>query len=513
MNEKDDKDMDELMYYSPFSNQNKNQKSSKIKINPDNDSIFTVVIRLPYHKSFSFEVPQTWTTRKLLSFIKSTFKVEFKKSTPFFVFHGHSLSSTSESPLKDYFQPDKINVVIVTLKKFNQENNDENAQNNFFLKTNKEVFKSDEFCEMEKNVIDDYFKIFKNNSINNFPFMNPAYNHRREQIISNSSLDRLAAFEPIPLEEFPTRNYFQLNIIFKCFISFFAFGIYIKGFNFILFLSVLIGYYWYCINNVIDDFYKKKIQEIGISEEDYRQIKNGTVLKINGLNNKRGIFIIEKQEENDKKEKDEKKEEKKDTNTKDSTNINREANIKNDIEEDLKEEDKKDANIINEEMKGIDNTNIKENEKSPLLNNLNDIITNNNLRGQNNNIFKRDEKEVDKKEENKKEENKKEEDKKEEVNVQEEVRRESALEIMWEIIRVFFISSIPALCDEYEANNPMPINNNNNNDNNDNDDNNNDENNNNNNILNNFFNNFNNNNNNINNDINNNENNDNRQAD
>ena len=228
-------------------------------------------------------------------------------------------------------------------------------------------------------------------------------------------------------------------IIFKCFISFFAFGIYIKGFNFILFLSVLIGYYWYCINNVIDDFYKKKIQEIGISEEDYRQIKNGTVLKINGLNNKRGIFIIEKQEENDKKEKDEKKEEKKDTNTKDSTNINREANIKNDIEEDLKEEDKKDANIINEEMKGIDNINIKENEKSPLLNNLNDIITNNNLRGQNNNIFKRDEKEVDKKEENKKEENKKEEDKKEEVNVQEEVRRESALEIMWEIIRVFFI--------------------------------------------------------------------------
>ena len=68
--------------------------------------------------------------------------------------------------------------------------------------------------------LDDYIKIFQNNTINTFPLMNPAYNHRREQIKINSALEKIAAFEPVPLEEFPTRNYFQLNIIFKCFISF-----------------------------------------------------------------------------------------------------------------------------------------------------------------------------------------------------------------------------------------------------------------------------------------------------
>lgn len=36
--------------------------------------------------------------------------------------------------------------------------------------------------------------------------MNPAYNHRREQINLNSELEKLAAFEPVPLEDFPREN-------------------------------------------------------------------------------------------------------------------------------------------------------------------------------------------------------------------------------------------------------------------------------------------------------------------
>ena len=167
-------------------------------------------------------MPQIWNTKKLISFIQSTFKPEFKKNSPIFIFHGNNLSPFSETPLKDILQTDKINHVIITLKNQIQDNLNENTQNvsnknNLFLKSNKEVFKSDEFCKMEKYAIDDYFKIFKNEAKNNFPLMNPSYNNRREQITSNSTLDKLASFEPAPLEDFPFRNYFQLNIIFFLF--------------------------------------------------------------------------------------------------------------------------------------------------------------------------------------------------------------------------------------------------------------------------------------------------------
>ena len=527
MNEKDYRDMDDQMEFSPFNIQNANSKSTKKKITSNVDSLFTVVIHFPSHKSYSFEAPQNWTTKKLISFVKSTFNKEFNKCSPMYIYHGKSLSPTSESLLKEYFQSDKINHVIITLKRVSQEiRNDEN-QNNLIFKTNKDIFKSEEFIEMEKSVFDDYLKIFKNNSINNFPFMNPAYNHRREQIKINSTLEKLAAFEPVPLEEFPFRNYFQFNIIFKCIISFFAFGIYIKGMNFVIFLSVLIGYYWYCINNVIEEFYKKKIQAIGISEEDYKEIKNDGIMKLKELKNKKGIFIIENENEEDEKE--DTKEEGQNNLKNNNTNLNREANnIKNYIEEDLKEEKKDNIILGNNNNLNKDKENNKNiNEKTPLLNNLNDIITGkNNLRGQNNNInnniYRGDDNnnisnifnhrnninninninnKIEKKDEK-------------ENNEQVENRPESALNIIFEIISVFFISFIPSLCDEYEANNPLPANNYNynNNDNQENNNENNNDNINDNNIINNNNNNniFNDNiNNNINNDSNNIENNDN----
>ena len=551
-----EKDIDEPIDYSDINTQKDSLLFSKKKNNSDSESLFTIVIHLPNHKIYSFEVSQNWNTKKLISFIKSTFKLDFTKSTPIFIFHGNLLSPISETPLKEIFQLNKINHIVITIKKQNLENIDNNFQNNLNSKTNKEVFKTEEFCEMEKNIIDDYFKIFKNNSINNFPFMSPVYNLRRKQIPMNSTLERLAAFEPQPLEEFPARNYFQFHIIFKCIISFFAFGIYIKGFNFVLFLSVLIGYYWYCINNIIDEFYKKKIQEIGITEQEYRDIKNGGILKISGLKDSKGFFVIDNENENEENEEENEqnnKEDKKET-EKNDTNINREANniIKNDIEEDEKDEDKKDKKfneketLINnliyrkEEIKDLnDKNNEKEkaddkndNEKAPLLNSINEILIGNKLRGQNNNnnfnntfesnvnnnngindLFNNNN--IKKKDEN------------EQVKEQEheEIPRESTLVIILEIIKMFFISFIPALCDEFEANNPIPVNNHNhdhnqegnnenniNNNNNDNNINDNNINNNNNNIFNNNF--FNNNNNNINNNFNNNnENNDNQEDD
>ena len=182
-----EKDIEEPLEYSTLNNQ-KDQKEyfNLNKKNIDSDSLFTIVIHFPNKRTFSFEVPQIWTTKKLISFIKSTFNPEFKKSTSNFIYHGNLLSPFSESPLKDYFKLDKINHIVITLKNINQENNNENIQNNLNLKTNTEVFKSDEFIKLENSYMDDYFKIFKNNAINNFPIMNPSCNHRRQQIKNNS---------------------------------------------------------------------------------------------------------------------------------------------------------------------------------------------------------------------------------------------------------------------------------------------------------------------------------------
>jgi hypothetical protein len=492
-----EKDIEEPINYSSSNFAKDNVQSSNKDIKLESDSNFMMVIRFPNKKSFSLEIPKIWNTKKLLSFIMYTFKSEFNNSKLVFILKGNSLSPQSETPLKEILNSDKINYMTISLKSNIQENQNNHEINNLSLKTNKEVFNSDEFMEMEKSAIDDYIKIFKKNSVNTFPLMNPAYNHRREQISINSELEKLAAFEPVPLEDFPRGKYFQLKIIFKCFISFFAFGIYIKGFNFILFLWVLIGYYWYCVNNVIDEFYNKKIQEIGITEEEYKRIKNEGINEYKGLGQGKELFIInDENEDNEAKNKgdDEQKKvgDKKGNNISDN-NINKTINeLKNDIEEDLKdkEDDKKETNKINsfvlnkEDDKNIeDNKRENENninEATPLLNNINDILTGNNLRGRNNNnrinngnigennrinninndIFGQ----------NNSEDNR---DNKNENENQEANRPESAIEIIYQIISVFFLSFIPVWCDEFEANNPISVNNNhhddeNNNENNDN---------------------------------------------
>ena len=532
-----EKDIEEPINYSSSNFAKDNVQSSNKDIKLESDSNFMMVIRFPNKKSFSLEIPKIWNTKKLLSFIMYTFKSEFNNSKLVFILKGNSLSPQSETPLKEILNSDKVNYMTISLKSNIQENQNNHDLNNLSLKTNKEVFNSEEFMEMEKNAIDDYIKIFKKNSVNTFPLMNPAYNHRREQINLNSELEKLAAFEPVPLEDFPRGKYFQLKIIFKCFISFFAFGIYIKGFNFILFLWVLIGYYWYCVNNVIDEFYNKKIQEIGITEEEYKRIKNEGINEYKGIGQGKELFIINDDNEDNEAKNKEENEQKKMGDKKSDNNINKTINeLKNDIEEDLKdkEDDEKESNNVNsfvlskEDDKNIEDKNEEKekekniNEATPLLNNINDIITGNNLRGRNDNynnrinnanIFGENNRinninniNNDIFGQNNNEDNR--DDNKNQNENQEANRPESAIEIIYQIISVFFLSFIPVWCDEFEANNPISVNNNNHDDenNNENNDNNNinNVNNNENNVNNdNNFNNDNNNINNINNDYNN----------
>ena len=449
---------------------------------------FTIVIHFSPTKSFSFTIPDTWDCRKLISFISLTFKSELRHKIPSFIFNGMKLPF-NETPLKEYLNSSKINHILITLQDRetmksqiidesteNKENNHEhkNKLKNIYSLSNNEIFKSEEFNNMEKSAIDDYNKIFKESTFNNFPIMSPAYNKRREQIKYDSQTERLAQFEPIPLEDFPFSNYFQLKILFKCFISFFALGIYIKGFNFVLFLFVLVGYYWYCINNIMDEFYRRKFQQIGLGEDEYKRIGK----EIKELGKKLGNLMGDK-DENEEEESDNENEnddEKKDENE-NVININKEGNnnINIDLEEEKKENDTfgkiDEVKIIKEPMKDLE---FKEETKQENDNKkLNENIKNANKKS-------------------KKKEEKKEEKNENEIEEQEEP---TPLQIAYQILYVFFISFIPPWCDEFEAQNPLPVNNppngNNNNNNNENQNNNNE-----NNINNNNFNN------NINNDIN-----------
>ena len=278
-----------------------NQKSIKIDStqNLDESNQYIIVIHFSLSKSFSFSIPTSWDSKKLISFIILTFKSELRHKIPAFICKGNLKLPFNETSLKDYLDISKVNHIMIALEdkesiqnQIQQENkgnkdkqilNKDKKENDLeyknilkaiFSLSNNEIFKSDEFADMEKNALDDYNKIFKENTFNNFPIMSPAYNKRREQIKYDSQTERLAQFEPIPLEDFPFSNYFQLKIIFKCIISFFALGIYIKGFNFVLFLFVLVIYYWYCINNIMEEFYKKKFQQIGLTEDEYKRIGN-----------------------------------------------------------------------------------------------------------------------------------------------------------------------------------------------------------------------------------------------
>ena len=476
-----DDQMDFIQYNQPF----QKSKSDNINYQETNQvSEFAVLLHFSSSKSFSFKIPNSWNTKKLISFISLTFKSEFRNSIPTFIYKGNALQNFSESLLKEYFEPLKLNHIIITLKDKEKNNSKEESSNKnnknildtLFSKSNKEVFKTEEFCDMEKYVMNDYQKIFKEDSLNNFPLMSPAYNQRREQIKYDPQTEKFAQFEPVPLEDFPLRNYFQLKIIFKCIISFFALGIYIKGFNFVLFLCVLVIYYWYCINNIIEEFYKKKFQEIGLNEDEYKRIGEeikdiGRKFGNFGMGNKEDYEEIEGESENEddngNKDGDDNEdiiyEEKSDENIS-NNNINKEANnnINIDFEEEMKDINYKDEknNEIKEPMKDLE---FKEEEKKEEINKENPQILNNNINkslneNKNNiNINNNRIKTLNKK--NKKKEQKKE---------KEEPEQETTLQIAYQILYLFFISFIPPWCDEFEAQNPIPPNNqhreNNNND-------------------------------------------------
>ena len=196
-----------------------NQKSIKIDStqNLDESNQYIIVIHFSLSKSFSFSIPTSWDSKKLISFIILTFKSELRHKIPAFICKGNLKLPFNETSLKDYLDTSKVNHIMIALEdkesiqnQIQQENkgnkdkqilNKDKKENDLeyknilkaiFSLSNNEIFKSDEFADMEKNALDDYNKIFKENTFNNFPIMSPAYNKRREQIKYDSQTERLA---------------------------------------------------------------------------------------------------------------------------------------------------------------------------------------------------------------------------------------------------------------------------------------------------------------------------------
>ena len=101
---------------------------------------------------------------------------------------------------------------------------------------------------MKQNEIDN-FNGYNNNIVNSFDAISkmPLFSGQlKERISHETRKSRLNVFsiEDGIIEDFPIRNYFKLEILFKLVMFFILFGFQIKGYNLPVFISLLIGYYW-----------------------------------------------------------------------------------------------------------------------------------------------------------------------------------------------------------------------------------------------------------------------------
>ena len=79
--------------------------------------------------------------------------------------------------------------------------------------------------------------------LNIFPFFHPSVMTRME-IAKNNDFSHLNNIQPMVIENFPVRGYFKFGLFFKLCLLFLLFAGNMKGYNFPLFVSFLVIYYW-----------------------------------------------------------------------------------------------------------------------------------------------------------------------------------------------------------------------------------------------------------------------------
>ena len=69
----------------------------------------------------------------------------------------------------------------------------------------------------------------------------------KDRVASETRKNRLNifSFEDTIIENYPFRDYFKFEVLFKLIMFFILFGFQIKGYNLPIFISLLVLYYWY----------------------------------------------------------------------------------------------------------------------------------------------------------------------------------------------------------------------------------------------------------------------------
>ena len=247
-------------------------------INENEDFCYNIILKfLPNVGTFSIEVPSYWSVKKLNKLIISTFEHDFKNTESIFIYKTKPLKKYFCLTLKELFNQNKTNLIIINFKE-----DSSNLKEQLTKIHSNEILTKNEFIDIENKLFNSYEKLYPKNQISykTFPIM--ASGLKRRIAIVNNKNKKFDYNDFGSFEKFPFKNYFQVEIIFKLFVSYIVFNIYMKGWKFPFFISLLLVYYWYEVKNSIDEYYKSQIEKIELNENEKKEFE---IEKLN-INNK-----------------------------------------------------------------------------------------------------------------------------------------------------------------------------------------------------------------------------------
>ena len=371
---------------------------------------------MPNNETISVQIPYNWTIKKLKNFVLKTFEDNFINTKQTFIYQTNILEKYNNLTTRELFKNNKINIIIINLKKQSNELKEDLSKMNI-----NDLLNFQEFKDSEKITFENYCKSLpsKKVSYTTFPIMNPVLINKITLL--NNENSKLSSFDPGSLEKFPVRDYFKFEILFRLIVTCFVMRLYTKDWKFPIFITVFIIYYWFNVKKSVEEYYKKKIDEIQMNESEIKEMEKYDPEKflfdLENNNNESSYDINSSDEEEDEKKDDEESKNDDEINT-DSNNKNNKHNINfganpnyfNNLDHHFPPPNFMKNEIEMGEMEGIEN----------LL-------------------------------------NKKEEEEKKKKKIQlPETKFEYIRKCIIEIIYVFIISIFPNWCDQYEEENPFP---------------------------------------------------------
>lgn len=108
--------------------------------------------------------------------------------------------------------------------------------------------------------------------MSSLPLMHPNVKQRIKCINEKNRDLKHTDFEVPVIEDFPVRNYFMFELIFKLLLFFVLFGAHMKGYNIPVFISLLIIYYWYNLFADLNAWYEGRIADLEITAEERKNL-------------------------------------------------------------------------------------------------------------------------------------------------------------------------------------------------------------------------------------------------